>query len=503
MGFILLLFLTAFAMEAIGTYISVIGLGSLFAGDPVILLMACIFDVAKIVSVSFLYQNWMVIKNVMKYYISVAVIVLMTITSGGIFGYLSGAFQKAMQPNMEVSLKVDSYSNERAQLSNEKEQLKVERINIDKQIASLPTDYVRGRTRLINSFKPESERISSRLILITKRIDELNDNILKVESQSIETRVHAGPITYVAKAFNVTIEEASKWIILTIIFVFDPLAVFLILAGNFLVKKRKEAPPKVEAPKQTIKKDEARAIELEKELEKLNQEWLARKLAENPDDGIFAGNEQVDKIIEKQTESDKSSEVPESRLMIEPTSNFDEDTWEPPQQEAATPKQVDVNTLWGLEQIATGGETREDEVVQWQLPKVNQPVDEFAELLSKIYDDFDTGEATFCYEDSPEPAESLIDAIEEYVPVQPETQTPVIDVAIESHFESSPQTKLIEEPPSGLNVKELIAAAKSRVNKVASKPELLKSSLESLKINAAEVMLNAGHPASHVRNVYE
>jgi len=81
----------------------------------------------------------------------------------------------------------------------------------------------------------------------------------------------------------------------------------------------------------------------------------------------------------------------------------------------------------------------------------------------------------------------------------------VIDVAIESHFEGSPQTELIEEPPSGLNVKELIAAAKSRVNKKkVTKPEApLRSSLESLKINAAEVMLNAGHPASHVRNVYE
>jgi len=160
-------------MEAIGTYISIIGLGALFAGDPVILVLAGILDGAKIVSVSFLYQYWYGVKALMKYYLLLAVIVLMTITSAGAFGYLSGSFQKAIQPNMEISLKVDSYNNERTQLIQEKDQLKSERINLDKQIASLPSDDVDGRRRLIRSFKPESARISDRLMTVTKRVDDL------------------------------------------------------------------------------------------------------------------------------------------------------------------------------------------------------------------------------------------------------------------------------------------------------------------------------------------
>lgn len=238
-------------MEAIGSYISVVGLGSLFSGDIVILTMAVILDVAKIVTVSFLYQYWEKIKSIMRYYMLTAVIVLMTITSAGAFGYLSGAFQKALQPNMEVMLKVDSFKREQTGLTAERDRLVSQRADIDKQIAQLPSENVKGRRQLINSFKPETERIAARLEIVTKRVDALTEDILKVESQNIDQQVHVGPITYVSKAFGISVEDASKWIILTIIFVFDPLAVILIVAGNFLVKFHRDHPEyykKAQAP---------------------------------------------------------------------------------------------------------------------------------------------------------------------------------------------------------------------------------------------------------------
>lgn len=233
-----LVFITAFLMEAIGSYISVIGLGSLFSGDLVILTMAVILDVAKVTTVSFLYQHWERIKLAMKSYLLVAVAVLMVITSAGAFGYLSGAFQKALQPNMEITLRVDTFKRERDQLTKERTELTEQRLMIDKQIAQLSGENVNGRRQLIWSFKPESTRIASRLKDVTDRVDQLNKEILRVESENIDNQVHVGPITYVARVFGVTVDEASKWIILTIIFVFDPLAIALIVAGNFLIKLR-------------------------------------------------------------------------------------------------------------------------------------------------------------------------------------------------------------------------------------------------------------------------
>ena len=75
LAFIILIFITSFMMEAIGTYISVVGLGALFAGDIIILIMAGVLDIAKIVSVSFIFQYWEKIKVIMRYYMLVAVII--------------------------------------------------------------------------------------------------------------------------------------------------------------------------------------------------------------------------------------------------------------------------------------------------------------------------------------------------------------------------------------------------------------------------------------------
>jgi hypothetical protein len=108
MNFTYLIFGTAFLMEAIGTYVSVVGLSAFFAGDPVILTMGIILDIAKVVSISFLYQKWDKTSTLKKTYLIAAISVLMTITSAGAFGYLSGAFQTALQPNKEVQISLDS-----------------------------------------------------------------------------------------------------------------------------------------------------------------------------------------------------------------------------------------------------------------------------------------------------------------------------------------------------------------------------------------------------------
>ena len=233
-------------MEGIGSYISVVGLSSLFTGDIVIILMAVILDVAKITSVSFLYQYWLNIRRAMKYYMTAAVLVLMIITSGGAFGYLSAAFQKAVQPNIEAALKVDTFSGQQTALVTEKKELTDLKFSINKQIASIPTENEKARRQLIYSMKPELDRTNKRLEQVNTQLDVMRNKALEAKSDNIVKDVHTGPIIYVSKAFGVTVEEASKYIILTIVGVFDPLAIMLVLAANFLIKRRREILPTTE-----------------------------------------------------------------------------------------------------------------------------------------------------------------------------------------------------------------------------------------------------------------
>ena len=158
-------------MEGIGSYISVIGLSSLFTGDIVIILMAVILDVAKITSVSFLYQYWNEISRVMRYYMTSAVLVLMLITSGGAFGYLSASFQKAVQPNLVASLKSETFAGQQDSLIAEKKELSDLKLSINKQIASIPTENERARRQLIFSMKPELVNGLNKLMLSLMRLE--------------------------------------------------------------------------------------------------------------------------------------------------------------------------------------------------------------------------------------------------------------------------------------------------------------------------------------------
>lgn len=224
MIFIVLVLLAAFFLEGIGTWISVIGLSALFAGSPIVVILAICLDFAKLVAVSFLHKNWNGINLLMKSYLTAATCVLILITSAGAFGFLSGEFQKSISSTNEQRILITA-------LTEEQTRLQARKTEIDRQIANLPDKTVRGRTILMRQFGPELDRINARLVEIDAQLPQL-----KVEA--IKKNVKVGPITYVAEVFGTSPEAAVKWIILTIIFVFDPLAVCLLIAANYLISNR-------------------------------------------------------------------------------------------------------------------------------------------------------------------------------------------------------------------------------------------------------------------------
>lgn len=228
MIFVLITFLTAFLIEGLGTIVSVIGLSTLFGANPIIISLAVALDMGKLVVVSLLYKHWKQMGVLMKGYALIAALVTMIITSAGAAGYLTGEFQKAIMGTQETSLKVNVLKEQQAKFEARKKQ-------IDDQIANLPSNYSKSRITLMKQFEAEQKELQSKIDNIDKQLPDLQLKQIGVEAK-------AGPILYISKAFEVPIEVAVKYVVLLIIFVFDPLAVFLIIAGNFLMEHRKKKP---------------------------------------------------------------------------------------------------------------------------------------------------------------------------------------------------------------------------------------------------------------------
>lgn len=221
-----LILFAALLIEGIGTFISVLGLASIFSASPLVLLMAIALDIGKVAAVTFVYKFWRDINLLIKSYMVSAVIVLMIITSAGVFGFLSAEFQKAISSTSEQTVLISALTEERTRLQDRK-------LEIDAQVAQLPPNMVRGRTTLMRQFEPELNQINARLV-------EIDRELPKLKMDAIKKSVEVGPIIYIAEAFDTTPEKAVKWVILIIIFVFDPLAIALLIAGNFLLSRKTE-----------------------------------------------------------------------------------------------------------------------------------------------------------------------------------------------------------------------------------------------------------------------
>lgn len=310
MFFIALTFITAFLIEGLGTLVSVIGLSSLFGSNLIIIALAIALDLGKIVVVSLLYTYWDKLGAVMKTYAFVAAMVTMTITSAGAAGYLTGKFQEAILGSQESSVRLNILLDEQKQLMTRKKQ-------IDDQIAAIPDRYTASqKVRLMNQFKAEQSTVTARLASINQELPEL-------KVANLNKQAKAGPIILLAKSFNTTIEEAILWVVMMIIFVFDPLAVFLIIAGNFLVAQRnreniqnssinKTEIPTVEALHAINETEFPTPIpEINKEINNPNIEtFKAQEAAMDLDLELVPIEEKVEDIVEYPIQKEKKPRKP-------------------------------------------------------------------------------------------------------------------------------------------------------------------------------------------------
>jgi cell division protein FtsL len=235
--------LSALIIAGCAAYFSVTGLGVLFAGASVsVMVMASALELAKLVAATYLKQKWDDIGGFNKWYLTISVAVLMLITSAGIFGYLSNAFQaqslQLQQVDREVAVHQTKIDQNTAQITQLSTQITEFNTNQGKIL-----DGGKVNSRLIRSIDNRDKQISK----INDKISDLQtqnagetEKINEIKIKNLDLEKEVGGFRFVAEAFGMELKNVVKFFIFLIVIVFDPLAVALIIAFNGLIETKKQ-----------------------------------------------------------------------------------------------------------------------------------------------------------------------------------------------------------------------------------------------------------------------
>jgi hypothetical protein len=258
--FPLLIAFSALSVSASAAFYSVSGLSKLFAGASLeVIIMASSLEIAKLVIASLLYQYWDTINKALRVYLTIAAGVLILITSAGIYGFLSAAYQETANKENIVTQQITALETKKALYEETRDNLLADRKSNNELRGTLSkgstTQYTdkngnlvvrtnNSAIRNIESTAKENERLAAKL-------DVVNDSIFALETQILETRVNSeaaselGPLKYLSELTGVEMNRIINWLLLIIIFVFDPLAIALVIAANFAftqLRPKKEYP---------------------------------------------------------------------------------------------------------------------------------------------------------------------------------------------------------------------------------------------------------------------
>lgn len=223
--------LGALLVAGSAAFFSVFGLSKLFSGAALsVIIMAGSLEFAKLLGASFLYRFWDKINTLLKIYLTTGVITLVLITSAGIFGYLSNAYQGATIGFEKQSTKLLALEERLEQLEEDKVFLKDE---LEAQVNDLPENYRTARRKLREDYNPQIQSVNTQILNIKGEISDL-------EIELVETGVDVGPAIYLAKVFGTDIDTVVKFFIFILIFVFDPMALALVISYNFMIEKEQE-----------------------------------------------------------------------------------------------------------------------------------------------------------------------------------------------------------------------------------------------------------------------
>ena len=326
-AFPFLIAFSALAVSASAAFYSVSGLSKLFAGAAfAVIIMAASLEVAKLVIASLLYQYRKTLPRLLKYYLSIACFILILITSMGIYGFLSAAYQETAAKAGNVDSQIALIETKR---DNVKEQLAVysdEKSSINEAVSSLRsglsnniiqyTDTLGNVLTTTSSstrraLEKQLDQAIGRQTEINSKVDNLNQQLFNYETEIVEVTNNnniageLGPLKYLSGLTGLPMDMIINYLLLTIIFVFDPLAIALVIAANFAFEQLK---------KKTIENVYGETVPRKKVFEVLDakpEEWDEKRMniiGQNGNDGIHYSLEEEKpevKIVEIPIEVEK------------------------------------------------------------------------------------------------------------------------------------------------------------------------------------------------------
>lgn len=234
----------ALSISAVAAYYSIVGLMAIFSASAAsIAIMGIVLEVGKLITASWLYQNWKTVPKLLKYYLTTAVIILMFITSMGIFGYLSKSHIDAGTGTDELYIKVERLEN---RIDSEKKNI----VRAEKQLQQLDNALDRyvelgAVSKGLNKREEQEDERNNLTSLVNKsqqQIDVYLDEKSEYDLQIKSFEVEVGPLKYISAliygddALNF-LDNAVRIVILILVFVFDPLAVLLVIAANISIRE--------------------------------------------------------------------------------------------------------------------------------------------------------------------------------------------------------------------------------------------------------------------------
>src|SRR5210317_461541 len=287
----ILTFLSAISISVIAAGYSIIGLATLFAGAVVpIIAMGTALEIGKLVAASWLYQNWRSdVPRLLKVYLFSAIIVLIFITSMGIFGFLSKAHLDQVQPTSGNAIKITTINNQITRQQNIIDRSEKTLVQLDKSIeVYLNNDYATRGLRERKKQEEERKELNTAIKNASDEIARLSTEKANLQLAQDKIEAEVGPIKYVAELIygdtaQNHFDEAVRIVILILIFVFDPLAVLLLIAANISIKQYKMKKNLVKENQQDYLKKKIEKLQKRNQKLKGFQD-ISKEFGDNPDE---------------------------------------------------------------------------------------------------------------------------------------------------------------------------------------------------------------------------
>src|SRR5210317_176203 len=265
----ILTFLSAISISVIAAGYSIIGLATLFAGAVVpIIAMGTALEIGKLVAASWLYQNWRSdVPRLLKVYLFSAIIVLIFITSMGIFGFLSKAHLDQVQPTSSNTIKINAIDNQIKRQEIVIDRAEKTLTQLDKSIeVYLNNEYATRGLKERQKQEAERNELNTAIKNASDEIAKLSTEKANLQLAQDKIEAEVGPIKYVAELIygddaKSHFDEAVRIVILILIFVFDPLAVLLLIAANISLRKWRSKRSLTKAKQQKKLEDKLQRLE--------------------------------------------------------------------------------------------------------------------------------------------------------------------------------------------------------------------------------------------------